>query len=152
MASVWSEATVEALRALAADGLSASQAASQFNGMTRNAAVGIAFRREFHFLGNKGGPDHPAKSRKTKMPHVRSTPFREPFQCEGTIEWLGIVSVPPHGGQLSLDELRYSSCRFIERDVMDPNHRYCGQTTIPDKSWCPHHATIVYQPREERRR
>lgn len=151
MASVWSEDTIEALRALAADGLSASQAASHFNGMTRNAAVGIAFRREFHFLGNKSGPNHPAKSRKTKTPPVRSTPFREPFQCEGTIEW-SVLKGAPIEGRLTLDELRYDSCRFIERDVMDPNHRYCGDRTILDQSWCPHHATIVYQPREERRR
>lgn len=144
MTSVWSEDTVEALKALAADGYSASQAASQFNGMTRNAAVGIAFRRKFHFLGLKGSP-----AAETKKRHpTRSTPFIEPPKCEAAIMPLA----PPRDGQLLLDELRYDSCRFIERDVMDPNHRYCGQTTISDKSWCPHHATIVYQPREERRR
>lgn len=143
MASAWSEDTVEALKALAAEGYSASQAASQFNGMTRNAAMGIAHRREFHFL-NYNQP----KSEKRKRSPVRSTPFVEPPLSEG----LPTYTAPPSDGQLSLDELHYDSCRFIERDVMDPNHRYCGQTTISDKSWCPHHATIVYQPREERRR
>lgn len=143
MRTVWDEIAVKKLEALAAEGYSASQAALHFTDMTRNAAVGIAFRNGFHFLGRFGGDRGEPKKRH----HVRSAPFMPPPR-----EVSAAPLLPPRDGQLSLDELRYDSCRFIERDVMDPNHRYCGQTTIPDKSWCPHHATIVYQPREERRR
>lgn len=140
----WPENIVDDLKALAADGLSASQAAAHFNGMTRNAAVGLAFRKGFHFL-NRGGGAH--KSKKSR-PHVRSTPFIEPPQYEVSATPLS----PPRDGQLTIDELQYNSCRFIEREAYDPNHRYCGQQTGLDESWCPHHMTIVYQPREQRKR
>lgn len=141
----WPENIVDDLKALAADGLSASQAASHFNGMTRNAACGIATRNRFRFLGSHAGPLKPAAE---KRPHVRSTPFIEPPQYEVSAAPLS----PPRDGQLTIDELQYDSCRFIEREAYDPNHRYCGQQTGLDESWCPHHMTIVYQPREERRR
>lgn len=123
----WPENIVDDLRALAADGLSASQAATHFNGMTRNAAVGLAFRKGFHFHGKRA-----------IQPRKVATRASAPS--------------PPRDGQLILSELQHDSCRFIEREVHDPNHRYCGQQTGLDESWCPHHMTIVYIPREQRKR
>lgn len=144
MTAVWPETIVDALKALAADGLSASQAAAHFNGMTRNAACGLAARKGFHFL-NRGGGEHKPS---TKNPHIRSTPFIEPPQREVSAAPIH----PPRHGQLTLDELRHDSCRFIEREVHDPNHRYCGLQTDLDESWCPYHMAIVYVPREQRSR
>jgi GcrA cell cycle regulator len=143
MASMWSENIVEALKALAADGLSSSQAAAHFNGMTRNAAIGIAFRTGFRFLRHGGAAYNTVPAAKKRRNVSAPRPPQDEIFSTTPLS-------PPRDGQLTLDELHYDSCRFIEGEVRDPNHRYCGQQTIPDKSWCPHHATIVYQPREQR--
>lgn len=127
----WPEETKLALKALAESGYSASQAASHFPGMTRNAAVGLAFREKFHFHGKGGGPHRKAKtvSKRTYLeigePEIRS-------------------------GMLTLAELRADSCRWPHGDPKDVDFRYCGQRQV---AWpyCLAHCRAAYESPEQRR-
>lgn len=131
MAAVWSDEVVSQLKEYASQGLSASQAASQFDGMTRNAAVGLAHRKSFHFLGHKSSRNNRA-SIKTKP------------RCEK------VEPSEVRPGMLTIMELTHDDCKYIFGVVQDPNHRYCGQKRHGDYPWCGEHARLCYEPRENR--
>lgn len=136
MVATWPDHVVNDLKALAARGLSASQCASHFNGMTRNAAVGLGFRNKFQFHGAQGGgaPKGPSPSRPPRT-----------LAPEPAIELAPLM--------LTFQELNFDGdCRYIYGDVQDSAHRYCGLPALSGGSWCQSHAKIVYVPPEERRR
>jgi len=119
MADAWSDDIVNRLKGFAAQGYSASRAAEQFPGMTRNAAVGLARRRKFHFLGGKGGsvarPKPPAP------------------KCED--------AEPPREGMITFAELQPDSCRYPHGET---DFRFCGQKRLEGKPYCAHHCRISY--------
>lgn len=51
----WPDHVISDLAKYASDGYSASQAAAQFPGMSRNSAVGIAHRNGIRFLEHPAG-------------------------------------------------------------------------------------------------
>lgn len=132
MSSIWSDEIVNALKELAAQGLSASQCASHFNGMSRNAAVGLAFRKGFHFLGINNGSHHHSVKTKYKCAEIKVAPDI------------------PVATTLALEELKSNSCRYIFGDVRNPNHRYCGAKQFEGYSWCAEHCMVVFDSREAR--
>lgn len=122
MTQRWSSQVVGDLKALADEGLSASIASIHFDGMTRNAALGLAWRNDFRFLG--------LIITSPKEPKMQET---QPYIEEVVDEPLGIT----------IEELQSDSCRWIG-NVRD---RYCGDYTVEGKPYCARHCRIAYQPR-----
>src|ERR1700679_1262957 len=97
---IWPQEIIDQLKALAGQGYSASICASHFNGMTRNAAVGIAFRNKFQFHGSSGGTGGGARTvRKRSATRFHPQDVREP-----------IIELPR---MVTMEELRSEDCRFI---------------------------------------
>ena len=130
--------TIEQLRSLAATGLSASQCASHFPGMTRNAAIGLGGRNGIKFLGTGHGRKCKRKPRSPRISKMLSL-YEEPVTIE-----------PLREGNLTIYDLQADSCRWIDGDVFNPNHRYCGQKQLIGYPWCPNHCNICYSPSEHR--
>lgn len=135
MVSVWSDEVVEKLKEYAAKGLSAAQAADEIPGMTRNAAVGIAFRKEFHFQSGRNGK---------RLRHKAAIPT--------PISQVIIVDDPfGRQGPLTLEQLQPGDCRWPIGDPQTPEFRFCGGKQRPDKPYCGPHCRIAYESPEARR-
>jgi GcrA cell cycle regulator len=167
---VWPPERVDRLRELWAEGLSASQIAAGLDGVvTRNAVIG-----KLHRLGLKSGLQREAEIddavRAALIEHAETTPFL------GAGKGKGPPPPPPppqaklpprapprklpaaHSPELTpsttartavtIDQLDVNTCRFPLGRVQDrPPFHYCGATTVPGKSWCPHHHLICFPPR-----
>ena len=142
--SAWPDEIVEQLKQLASQGLSAAKAADQIPGMTRNAAVGLAFRRGFHFFGNGGAhtkvtrpADQPARVRKPRSKRAKPVKieiiFEEPRMV--TLEGLGI-----------------EDCKFPMGDPLTEAFRYCGAHRVWGRPYCHRHAKLSYETTQERER
>lgn len=133
---VWTEERIDAVRTLAAEGLSASQIAGAIGGCTRNAVVGVGHRNGIKFI-NPGGKNGSAAA--TKL-----TPGGRRWPKTHTVVQ---IAPEPRAGMLTMEELQRDSCRWIADDVMDPNHRYCGQVQVEGYPWCRDHHKLAYQVR-----
>lgn len=110
--------TIEAVAKLASSGLSGAKIAAQL-GITRNAAVGLAFRNGIKLDGAPAG-GRP----KRKDPVVV------------------IKEIPPN--LIPFDELKPESCRY---PYGDQNFMFCGDQKLENHSWCGRHCAVVFQPR-----
>jgi GcrA cell cycle regulator len=154
--AIWSEEAVSQLRGLAEQGYSASQAAAQINGMTRNAAVGVAFRRKFHFMGGKGGgPNHlgvDAKPKRNKSDYI-SFPKRSYRKAPELIIALSAsvteADIAPKR-LVTIMELDGSTCRWPVGDTQSPDFGYCGAKPHPNYPYCPNCCLLAYQQPEGR--
>ena len=153
----WTDEDKEKLRKLAADGLSASQCARHFEGMTRNAACGIAWRSGITFRNSKGGnfliggEPRPKRERLPRESKPKHRFMKQQF--EEKPEPLPLDAPMPECFLLTFDEINLSNdCLYIFGEVRDRTHRYCGLPALEGHSWCRHHAAICYNPPQERRR
>lgn len=167
--NTWSEARVELLKKLWAEGLSASQIAAEMGGVTRNAVIG-----KVHRLGLSGR----AKSPSSNAPRARKTPTRapshplghghghsirgntalapmlrldvDPFAEEAPIPRDDVVV--PMSERVTIMELRESMCRWPLGDPTKEEFRFCGGRSAIGMPYCAYHARIAYQPPADRRR
>lgn len=152
---IWSEEVVVQLRSLAEQGFSASQAAANFVGMTRNSAVGLAFRRKFHFAGGKGGgPNHVASGEpKKKRERMISFPKRSYRKVPEVVIALSVAvteaDVAPRR-KVSILELTEQTCRFPLGDPLAPDFGYCGAKPHPNYPYCPSCCILAYEQPENR--
>lgn len=123
MTQRWSPEEVSRLQALANEGYSASVAALNFDGMTRNAALGLSFRNDFHFHG--------------------TICMEPPVEVYAAAPVVALTASKTMSDAIAIEELRSDSCRWIGA-VRD---RYCGQTAVEGKPYCAHHCRMAYQPR-----
>lgn len=119
----WPSQTVSDLRALADEGYSASIAASQFSGMTRNAALGLSFRNDFHFQG--------------------TFCMEPPAEVYAATPVVALTASETMSDAITIEELQPDSCRWIG----NVRNQYCGQTAVEGKPYCAHHCRMAYQPR-----
>lgn len=163
----WTDDRVELLKKLWLDGRSASQISNELGGgVTRNAVIG-----KVHRMGLSGRakaadvpiviarpkdrqPARPATSRPTG-PAVRGnlalafTPAPAvrpaPRQNENV--------VVPISERVTLMELREAMCRWPLGDPTQADFRFCGIRSPGSQTpYCAHHASIAYQPAQDRRR
>ena len=162
----WTDERVELLSKLWLDGRSASQIATELGmGVTRNAVIG-----KVHRLGLAGRPKAAVPTatplRKVVKPVARphETAFAEPvFDSAPPLPVVlkPIVPTPaladfeaPLCEQVTIMELRESSCRWPMGDPTSTDFRYCGART-PSGScgpYCTAHARLAFQPAPDRRR
>lgn len=134
----WAPEELEALKAYAAEGLSANQIAMRIPNKTRNAVVGRSFRDKLKLKGATSGPyNEPRKS----LARIRKANTSKPG-VEACARDLG-------GSDISLLEMTDNDCKFIYGDVGN-GHKYCGQRVVEGYAFCPFHAELVYRPRDQR--
>jgi GcrA cell cycle regulator len=162
----WTDERVELLRKLWNDGLSASQVAAELGpGVTRNAVIG-----KIHRLGLA----ERAKAPPSPRPRVAKTPRpQQPVARTQSAPVMGNVAlafaprpimaitpqveaaevVVPLTARVTLMELRESMCRWPMGDPTASEFRFCGaKSPIGSGPYCSHHASVAYQPAQDRRR
>jgi GcrA cell cycle regulator len=163
----WTDERVELLKKLWADGLSASQIATEIGGgVSRNAVIG-----KVHRLGLSGrgkakatSPQRPRKAtRAPSAPAPLSQPVRNnvvlaPVPASLAVEPQTEVQVDeeavvvPMSERVTIMDLRESMCRWPMGDPTKPEFRFCGARSVAGLPYCPHHARVAYQPVTDRKR
>lgn len=158
----WTDERVELLKKLWAEGLSASQIASQLGGVTRNAVIGKVHRLSL------SGRAKPASSgprpRKPRSPsphrsvsrsyvsgntalkvHAQPAPRRLPAPIpEEDV-------VVPISLNVSLMALNDSMCKWPIGDPGADDFHFCGHKNYNDLPYCEYHSRVAYQPVDRRR-
>jgi len=157
----WTDERVELLKKLWADGLSASQIASELGSVTRNAVIG-----KVHRLGLSGRAKNPSSAasrpRKprstTQMLRVSrssvrgNTALAHAYEYDFDPEPELIENIIPIGQRRNLLELTEATCRWPIGDPGTPEFFFCGGNTLPGLPYCHYHSRIAYQPPGDRRR
>ena len=124
-------------------GRSASDIAREVGLGSRNTVMGLLHRAKASgiYVAAKNSASVPRKKRekRERTVMVRSKPPATPVRLSTAAPPTAVT--PPL--RLSILDLQTTSCRFIADDGT-----FCGHTTTRI-SYCPDHATIVYQPRGE---
>ena len=161
----WTDERVELLKKLWADGLSASQIASQLGGVTRNAVIGKVHRLN---LSGRAKPastqTRPRKARQSTAPASRPssrpmvsgnnalkmqpTPAPRRVQVQVPIEDL----VVPISLKVSLLALNDQMCKWPIGDPGTENFHFCGHRNFNGLPYCEYHSRLAYQPANDRRR
>lgn len=153
MASIWDDQTkVELLRKLWADGLSASQIAKHFSGLSRSAVIGKCRR-----LGLSLGDIQPNRPVREPKPRKQRRPSAKPVFNFGSLFGAYPSDEPakpyvPKATEIvtvamPLLMLTDHRCKFAEGDGP---FLFCGQPVKPGTSYCPGHCSIVYLKPERR--
>lgn len=145
------------LRALWAEGLSASQIAAELNSASRNAVLGKLNRLD---LLKRNRP------KKEKAAHVPKAPgtYLGPNNVRKVVRAapqsrLGVISsvpVIPVSKRVALIDLEFGQCRWPEGDPHESDFGFCGrpQHTPFDgfTQYCAAHNAVAYAPRKQRTR
>ena len=164
----WTDEVVEQLKQHWIDGKSASQIAGLLgNGVTRNAVIG-----KVHRLGLAGRAKAPgaaaSRPRRPAPPpahrlvgaRLSSAPriVRGATALAIAPEALSEVIEPefesvvvPMSLKVTIVELKEAMCRWPLGDPASSEFRYCGSPTA-SRPYCAYHASLAYQPAQERRR
>ena len=145
----WPEEIVEKAKALAASGMSSSQAAKQIPGMTRSGMLGLAHRRGFQFFGSNGRHTkefQPLTDRSGRAPR----PSRPKRPRKATPVKIEIIYEEPR--LVTLMELGEDECKFPFGDPLEHDFRYCGAHRVFGRSYCGLHCRASYETPQERER
>lgn len=168
MTWLWTDERVELLKKLWNDGLSASQIAAEFGGITRNAVIG-----KVHRLGLSGRAKSPSSSvsrpRKARQavayprparPHAtrgntalasHALPFVD-MEPEAEPEPELIDNIIPMGQRCTILQLTEATCHWPVGDPASPDFFFCGGKALTGMPYCGYHSRIAYQPVQDRRR
>ncbi|HFC04341.1 MAG TPA: GcrA cell cycle regulator [Rhizobiales bacterium] len=162
--NTWPDERVEILKQLWTDGLSASQIAAKLgDGITRNAVIGKVHRLG---LSGRGSPARVARPR-TRRPRQPSAPKRMPTNGNAALkakpsaapvrrrepapEPIRLVDIP-EGERIGILSLTEKTCRWPLGDPGSDEFCFCGQLPQDGTPYCDYHASVAYQPANERRR
>ncbi|MBD8556449.1 GcrA cell cycle regulator [Rhizobium sp. CFBP 8762] len=177
--STWTEARIETLSRLWADGRSASEIAAEMGGgLTRNAVIGKVHRLGLQQRRTANGTalpvaaapitavveDEPVLEAKpavqraaaanerrpvTPAPDIIATPF-----SGRVLEDVAVAETAPASGfpSITLLELGSSTCRWPLGDPTTSEFRFCGSRTDGTNVYCTHHSCLAYQPKTNVRR
>ena len=153
----WPDERVAILTKLWAEGLSASQIATQLGGVTRNAVIG-----KVHRLGLPGRakPSSPARKRvttaKTGKPRIKTT--RAPSAPRTPRIVAAAPPAPPpldakpmaNGEFATILTITDHMCKWPIGDPGAADFRFCGRKTDPEEPYCVPHSQVAYQPSRRR--
>lgn len=153
----WTDERKEMVKRLWADGMSASEIASEVGGVTRNAIIGLV-----HRMGLPKRRDMAQTVQKRRVPTQRraakrstrpifsfiSRPVCEPIDDRPVIAAI----VPPVEPPLSLLNLNDATCRWPIGDPQSPDFRFCGHAPHGEKPYCLAHCVMAYTPTSQSRR
>jgi len=147
----WTEAAVETLTRLWAEGYSASMIAARMGGgLSRSAIIGKAHRLRLPRRISKPNVDTP-RVRKFRKPRE----IKEPRPARFVPEPLPapVEDAPaPIGQRKTLLELQAHHCRWPIGEPGTREFHFCGADAHPGFSYCLAHAKRAYQPAQARPR
>lgn len=146
----WTSQRIDTLKALWADGVSASIIAATLKNVTRNAVIGKARRLKLA-ARSPGLPSRPRRPRSlalkiTKADAVRTAPLPRPRKNRQ----LPNLGPAPDRHPVTAD-IAACHCRWPEGDPKQPGFHYCGRPPLPGTPYCAHHFARAYvkpQPRK----
>jgi GcrA cell cycle regulator len=149
--AAWTSPRVERLKALWAEGLSASEIAERLSGVTRNAVLGKLYR--LHLLGGRKalpGTSGPKPGRQRTVRQVRDrTPDRPPRPVRPAAAPAAWAELP--GEVARLDALRPHQCHWPIGDPKAEDFAFCGRW-MHSGPYCDAHRQVAYVGRAAARR
>lgn len=148
----WTDDRVEILKKLWAEGLSASQIATQMGGVTRNAVIGKVHRLG---LSGRATPTKPSRG----IENVPSVPHT-PKLLDDKLDIKPILADPAFstpiildtGDKTTLPTLSKNMCKWPNGDPASDDFHFCGQPSPSGRSYCAYHAQMAFQPSHKRER
>ena len=139
----WTPERIDRMRALAAEGQSASKIAAELGGFTRNAVIGKAYRLGVELKARPGYAAHePLPVKKApKAPKAAPPASLPPFLAPV------ILPVDPEFGAVdAILGLRNSTCRWPIGEPNDPGFRFCCAPAdlAGGRPYCAAHANMAY--------
>jgi GcrA cell cycle regulator len=164
--SGWTDERVERLKALHAEGHSASEIARSLGEVTRNAVIGKVARLGLGPIGG-GKASSPAQYRRTvavKAPKPAKPPpppkaaqrFNFAFpNAQGATPQHSLERKPPAPvrfvdeapGEATLLTLGAHACKWPIGDPLEPSFTLCGRRREEGASYCQEHAAVAYRPK-----
>lgn len=166
----WTDERVELLKKLWAEGLSASQIATQLGGVSRNAVIGKVHRLKLSARGRTSSATPRAKKAPTTTTTVLkpvSRPVRPvaasvgatalaiQFDAQPVVRQMVRTSdnvVVPISRNLTLIQLTERTCKWPNGDPLSEEFSFCGNEAGETGPYCGYHSKLAYQPASERRR
>lgn len=151
----WTEDRVEILTKLWAEGLSASQIATQLGGVTRNAVIGKVHRLG---LSGRAKPSRPAVRRAAKPAKARTKTPSIPRIAKVSAPKVQAPPPPPpveakplpNGEYATILTIRDHMCKWPIGDPGESDFRFCGRRIKPSEPYCEAHCSVAYQPSRRR--
>ena len=136
----WPPDRVAALERLWTDGLSASEIAARFPGVTRNAVLG-----KLHRLGRLGR-GRPTTSVKVPRAAAVTSPHRaRPKTAPPRPPRPSPAAMPTWAGEVAtMEALRSWHCRWPIGDPHGPGFAFCGRRVV-ERPYCGAHRAVAYQ-------
>lgn len=161
----WTDERVELLKKLWAEGLSASQIATQLGGVSRNAVIGKVHRLKLSGRGRassaaprpkKVAPSAPKAPRPSRpmTTTIGATALQARFDTQPDAAPAPRASsvVVPLSRNLKLIELSERTCKWPNGDPLAEEFSFCGNDVGDCGPYCTYHSRVAYQPVAERRR
>lgn len=143
----WTLDRVARLKALHADGCSASSIAVTLGGISRMAVLG-----KIHRLGlsRPQMPKLPAKPYVEAPVRPRPAPdaaaeLTHPDTGRTRINFDAPAPRPAHSRALALDDLSTGDCRWPSGDLRDGGLTFCGHRSHGNRPYCEAHCRMAYQ-------
>ena len=163
----WTDERVELLKKLWAEGLSASQIATQLGGVSRNAVIGKVHRLKLSGRGrtssstprpkkaaSNSGPRPAPRAQRPVTTSVGATALQARFDAEPDAQ----VQIRPQDNvvipiplKLKLVELGERTCKWPIGDPKDADFHFCGRPSKVGAPYCAEHAAKAYQPPQSRK-
>jgi len=159
----WTMERVDCLKALWADGLSASQIAGELGGVSRSAVIGKVHRLGLEGRSRGVNPVRHA-NRQERAPAVPGRRPGRPPRLRGQTAALAIATqaapapvpqfdnVIPFGQRRTLLELTDETCRWPIGDPQREGFFFCGGAPLAGVPYCAHHTREAYNAYAEFRR
>ena len=172
----WTDERVEMLKKLWAEGLSASQIASQLGNVTRNAVIGKVHRLKLSGRGKTTSSTPRVKKVASGSAAPRMTSSRSSAPSRGMsshghtvgnaalkMDYVSVVRsqpmaeisplyIVPVSRELKLVQLTESTCKWPKGDPMHDDFSFCGNEAPDSNPYCGYHSKLAYQPAAERKR
>jgi GcrA cell cycle regulator len=162
----WTDERVELLKKLWAEGLSASQIATQLGGVSRNAVIGKVHRLKLSGRGRSSSA--PPRQKKAAAPAApRAAKPQRPATAGAAVALAPVAEavpavrhetrsntdvVVPISRNLVLTELTERTCKWPNGDPLSEEFSFCGNEAADGSPYCRYHGRLAYQPVAERRR
>ena len=163
----WTDERVELLKKLWAEGLSASQIATQLGGVSRNAVIGKVHRLKLSARGRatssqprpkkaaSTGTRPQSRPQRSVAASVGATALAVQFNAEPSTRHAvqsAANVVLPISRNLTLIQLTDRTCKWPNGDPLSEAFSFCGNEAGESSPYCAYHAKLAYQPASEKRR
>lgn len=144
----WTDERVETLKKLWAEGLSAAQIANKIGGVTRNAVIGKVHRLGLSGRATPAKPQRGCAPRAVERDKETAAPPAPREDVKSVIPEPDFVAplVLESGDSATVATISNNMCKWPIGDPARDDFHFCGQTTLPGKSYCAYHARLAFQP------